>query len=152
MKELLSGTRLLTFTGPGGTGKTRLAIQTATGLLDEFADGCFFVPLSPISDPSLVLSSIPQVLGVQEAGDRPIGETLNEYLEPKELLLVLDNFEQIVEAGSSVWDLLTHSPGLKEYRRARMFARISRALSRPSRGERASASRSSKFWKAISNT
>jgi predicted ATPase/class 3 adenylate cyclase len=113
VKELLANTRLLTLTGPGGTGKTRLAIQTAAALLDEFADGCFFVPLSPISDPSLLLSTIAQVLGVQEAGDRPIGETLNEYLEPKELLLVLDNFEQIVEAGASVGDLLSRAPGVK---------------------------------------
>jgi predicted ATPase/class 3 adenylate cyclase len=113
VKELLVETRLLTMTGPGGTGKTRLAIQAAAALLDEFADGCFFVPLSPISDPSLLLSTIARVLGVQEAGDRPITETLNEYLEPKEILLVLDNFEQILEAGPMVGDLLSHNPRLK---------------------------------------
>jgi predicted ATPase/class 3 adenylate cyclase len=113
VKELLAETRLLTMTGPGGTGKTRMAIEAAAALLDEFADGCFFVPLSTISDPSLFLSTIARVLGVQEAGDRPITETLNEYLEPKEILLVLDNFEQILEAGPMVGDLLSHNPRLK---------------------------------------
>jgi predicted ATPase/class 3 adenylate cyclase len=113
VRELLTETRLLTLTGPGGTGKTRLAIQTAAALLDEFADGCFFVPLSPISDPPLLLSTIAQVLGVQEAGNRPMAETLNEYLGPKELLLVLDNFEQLLEAGPAVAELLERNPRLK---------------------------------------
>jgi predicted ATPase/class 3 adenylate cyclase len=113
VKELLTETQLLTLTGPGGTGKTRLAIQAAAALQDEFADGCFFVPLSPISDPSLLLSTVAQVLGVQEAGDRPMAETLHEYLEPKELLLVLDNFEQILEAGPAVGDLVSSNPRLK---------------------------------------
>jgi len=113
VKELLAETRLLTMTGPGGTGKTRLALQAAAALLDDFADGCFFVPLSPISDHTLLYSTIAQVLGVQEAGDRPMAETLNEYLEPKELLLVLDNFEQILEAGPAVGDLLSHNARLK---------------------------------------
>jgi predicted ATPase/class 3 adenylate cyclase len=113
VKELLAGARLLTLTGPGGTGKTRLAIQAGADLVDAFADGCFFVPLSPISDPSLFLPTIAQALGIQESGERPIQETLGEYLESRELLLLLDNFEQIVEAGPSVAELLTGAPGLK---------------------------------------
>ena len=81
--------RLLTLTGTGGVGKTRLALQIATNLLDNFADSVCFVSLAPISDPDLVLSTIAQTLGLWEAGDRPRMEHLKEYLREKHLLLLL---------------------------------------------------------------
>src|SRR4029079_17222108 len=90
--------RHLTLTGPGGVGKTRLALQAASELFDMFADGVFFVALAPISDPTLVNSIIAQALGIKESG-QPLAEHLKEYLRPKQLLLLLDNFEQVVDAG-----------------------------------------------------
>ena len=84
--------RLLTLTGPGGTGKTRLSLQAAAELLDEFADGVFFVDLAPIGDPALVLPTIAWALGIQEAGDRPLLEQAARLLRDRQALLVLDNF------------------------------------------------------------
>jgi predicted ATPase/class 3 adenylate cyclase len=105
--------RLLTLTGPGGTGKTRLGLQVAAELVDEFEDGVFFVALAPVTDPHLVASAISGSLGVVESGDQPLTETLKDYLHAKELLLLLDNFEQVLEAGSLVGELLAASPRLK---------------------------------------
>ncbi len=105
--------RLVTLTGPGGTGKTRLALQTAAELIDEFSDGAWFVNLAPISDPDLVATTIAQTLGVREAGGQPLAERLNEYLRSKQLLLVLDNFEQVVEAARLLGALLVAAPNLK---------------------------------------
>jgi predicted ATPase/DNA-binding CsgD family transcriptional regulator len=105
--------RLLTFTGPAGTGKTRLALAVATGLHDDFADGVYFVDLAPIRDPELVARSISQMLGIQDAGDQPLIETLRHYLQPRQLALVLDNFEQVVAAAGLVVDLLATCPALK---------------------------------------
>jgi predicted ATPase/class 3 adenylate cyclase/DNA-binding CsgD family transcriptional regulator len=105
--------RLVTLTGPGGTGKTRLGLQVAAEVIDQFGDGVFFVELAPISDPTLVPSAIAQVLGVRDMGGRPIVESLKEYLRRRSLLLVLDNFEQIVLAAPTVADLLASSPGLR---------------------------------------
>lgn len=104
---------LLTLTGPGGIGKTRLALQVAANLLDHFVDGVYFVSLSPISDPELVASAIAQPLGVREAAGRSLQESLQEYLRDKQLLLVLDNFEQILPAAPLVSALLTTCPRLK---------------------------------------
>ena len=89
-------TRLVTLTGPGGTGKTRLALQIAADLLDEFAHGVYFVDLSPVRDPDLALSSIADALGVKEDGDKSLIDTLADYLRDKQMLLVLDNFEQVI--------------------------------------------------------
>jgi predicted ATPase/class 3 adenylate cyclase len=89
---------LLTLTGPGGTGKTRLALQAAAEVLDQVADGAYFVDLAPLSDATLVLSTIAATLGLRESGGTPLEETVTGYLKEKELLLVLDNFEQVLEA------------------------------------------------------
>jgi predicted ATPase/class 3 adenylate cyclase/tetratricopeptide (TPR) repeat protein/DNA-binding XRE family transcriptional regulator len=108
-----SEVRLLTLTGPGGTGKTRLGLQVAAELLDEFEHGVYFVNLAPISDPSLVASAIAQTLGLTETGGQPPAERLQHYLREKQLLLLLDNFEQVLDAASLVAELLAATPQLK---------------------------------------
>src|SRR5919202_3158067 len=105
--------RLVTLTGPGGIGKTRLALQVAAELLNEFANGVWFIDLAPLSTPQLVAARIATTLGVQVAGDEQIVVKLKGYLSEKQLLLVLDNFEQVVEAATLVADLLQAVPGLK---------------------------------------
>jgi predicted ATPase/class 3 adenylate cyclase/Tfp pilus assembly protein PilF len=105
--------RLLTLTGPGGTGKTRLAVQAAAELLDAFTDGVWFVDLAPIHNPELVTPTVAQVLGVKENGEQPLTEQLGTYLRSKQLLLLLDNFEQVVDAATRVADLLAAAPQLK---------------------------------------
>jgi predicted ATPase/class 3 adenylate cyclase len=104
---------LVTLTGTGGVGKTRLGLRVATDLLDDFASGVYFVPLAPISDPDLVVPTIAQALGIQEAGDRPLLEQLQEYLRDRHLLLLLDNFEQVLAAAPRLSDLLSGCPHLK---------------------------------------
>jgi predicted ATPase/DNA-binding CsgD family transcriptional regulator len=104
---------LLTLTGPGGIGKTRLALQVAAHLLDHFVDGVYFVALAPISDPDLVSAAIAQSLGVREAAGRSLQGSLHDYLRDKQLLLVLDNFEQVVAAAPLVGTLLTECRWLK---------------------------------------
>ncbi|GIK37557.1 MAG: hypothetical protein BroJett011_13900 [Chloroflexota bacterium] len=112
-QQLLSGAvRLLTLTGPGGVGKTRLALAVAADLREAFAHGVWFVDLAPVSDPDLVLAAIAQALGVHEAGSRPFIETLKSYLHKRQLLLILDNFEQVLPAASSLAELLTSCPDL----------------------------------------
>lgn len=110
--------RLLTLTGPPGTGKTRLSLAAANQLATDLPHGAFFVPLAPITDPELVLVTIGQALGVTEparAGDglAPLRQALKEFLRPRRLLLVLDNFEQVTSAAAVVTDLLAAAPGLK---------------------------------------
>jgi predicted ATPase/class 3 adenylate cyclase len=112
-RRLLDGTRLLTFTGPGGTGKTRLALQLGVEVLDHFPDGVYFAPLAPIADPALVPSTVGQILGLQEAGGQPLVERLLDFLREKRLLLILDNFEQILPAAPFVSDLLKTTDRLK---------------------------------------
>ena len=104
--------RLLTLLGVGGIGKTHLSIQVATQLRDHFTDGVCFVGLAPISDPSLVPSSIAHELGLQEAGARPLVETVKAWLREKHFLLLLDNFEQIVSAAPLLEDMLAACPRL----------------------------------------
>ncbi len=106
------GVRLLTLTGPGGTGKTRLALQGAADLLDDYKDGVFFVALAPLSDPTLVVSTIAQALGVKESGGRSVLQCLQDYLREKTLLLALDNFEQVAAAAPQVAGLLADAPRL----------------------------------------
>ena len=104
-------TRLLTLTGPGGTGKTRLALQTAAEVLDDFVDGAWFVDLAAIRDPALVGPRIAEALGVREEGGRPLAEALVERLRDKRLLL-LDNFEQVMDAAELAHQLLAHCSGV----------------------------------------
>jgi predicted ATPase/class 3 adenylate cyclase len=104
---------ILTLTGPGGMGKTRLSLQVAAELLEHFADGAFFVPLEPVNDQALVASTIARTFQVSEAGGRPLLEILEDYLRDKQMLLVLDNFEQVLGAGSVVSRLVGAAPGLK---------------------------------------
>jgi predicted ATPase/class 3 adenylate cyclase len=105
--------RLVTLTGPGGMGKTRLGLQVAADLLDDFTNGVYFVNLAPISDPAPVPSAIAKALGIVEAGGRQIPDLLKEYLRDKRMLLLLDNFEQVMDAAPLVSNLLATAPGLK---------------------------------------
>jgi predicted ATPase/class 3 adenylate cyclase len=110
--ELLRSHRLVTLTGPGGRGKTRLALQLAADLVEEFPDGAFFVDLAPLSDPELLLSTIAQALDLQEHQGQPLAATLADYLRDRQLVLLLDNFEQLLDAAHAVADLLAVTPGL----------------------------------------
>jgi predicted ATPase/DNA-binding CsgD family transcriptional regulator len=114
VRTLLSSSvvRLLTLTGTGGVGKTRLALAVAETLQGVFADGICFVPLSVVSGPELVIPAIAQALG-QQTGNRPIFEIVQSYLQDKSLLLVLDNFEQVIKATSYLSTLLSSCPQLK---------------------------------------
>jgi predicted ATPase/DNA-binding CsgD family transcriptional regulator len=105
--------RLLTLTGAGGVGKTRLGLQAATELIEDFADGVCFVPLAPLSDSDLVVPTIAQAVGLREAEDLLLTNLLKAYLHHKHLLLLLDNFEQVGGAALHVMDLLTTCPKLK---------------------------------------
>jgi predicted ATPase/class 3 adenylate cyclase len=104
--------RLVTLTGPGGTGKTRLALAVAAEALDTFPDGVWFVDLAPLTDPALVIPGIAGVLGVREAGGQLLLRTVEAFLASKRLLLVLDNFEQILDAAPQLAELLTACPRL----------------------------------------
>ena len=105
--------RLLTLTGTGGVGKTRLGFEVASEMIDDFADGACFVSLAPISDPDLVLPTIAQTLGLRELGDQPFVERLIAYLHEKDLLLFLDNFEQVIGAAPTLIALLGRCLSLK---------------------------------------
>jgi predicted ATPase len=119
-----NGTRLLTLTGPGGTGKTRLSLEVAAGLLGDFQDGVFVVSLAPVSDPILVMSTIAQALGVREVEGKSLARSVQDYLRDKQMLLVLDNFEQVMEAAPVVSDLLTVAPRLKVLATSRALLRL----------------------------
>ena len=106
VKNLLGSTRLLTLTGPGGSGKTRLALRVASDVLDRFPDGVFFVELAPISEPDLVPSAIASALRKGEEGARSVLETLVIELRYQRSLLVLDNFEQVIEASPVIGKLM----------------------------------------------
>ncbi len=104
VKRLLEGTRLLTVTGVGGVGKTRLALQVGGDLLDQFPDGVWLVELAALSDPTLVPQAVATALGVREEPHRPLGETVLDYLREKRLLLILDNSEHLIEACAELAD------------------------------------------------
>jgi predicted ATPase/DNA-binding SARP family transcriptional activator len=123
-------TRLLTLTGTGGTGKTRLCLQVAAAALPDFADGVWFVLLAAITDPTLVAATIARQLGLQESpGMPPWPDVLAAYLREKELLLVLDNFERIVTAAPQLAEWLTAAPRLKILITSRVSLHLSIAQS-----------------------
>ena len=105
--------RLVTLTGPGGVGKTRLALQASTALLDDYTAGAFVVNLAPVIDPARVPAMIAEALNIKESADQSIGETLQRDLRSKRLLLVLDNFEHLLNAAPVVAELLVAAPQLK---------------------------------------
>lgn len=105
--------RLLTLTGPGGVGKTRLGVEAARGLVTEFTDGGFFVPLAEVSDPGLVPTTLARALGIRETSDRSVTAALLEHFATREVLLVLDNVEQVATAAPLLVDLLAAGAGLR---------------------------------------
>lgn len=105
--------RLLTITGAGGIGKTRLALEVASLVLDDFTGGAFFIDLAPITDPNQIVSTIAQTLDIQEEAGHPLVETLKDDLREKELLLLLDNFEHLIGSAPFVTDLLTAAARIK---------------------------------------
>ncbi len=115
---------LVTLTGPGGSGKTHLALHVAAALADAFDDGVWFVPLASITDPALVPSALARVLGLREGGDTPLTARLTTFLRGKRVLLVLDNLEQVVEAAPLVGDLLTSCPSVSILATSRVRLRL----------------------------
>ena len=106
LQTVLSDHRLITLTGPGGAGKTRLAIEVASEVVHDFRDGAWLVELAPLSDPDLVAQAVAQALGVREAPGRPLIGALLEHLEGREALLVLDNCEHLIDACATLADAL----------------------------------------------
>jgi predicted ATPase/class 3 adenylate cyclase len=117
--------RMLTLTGPGGAGKTRLALQAAADLLDDFGDGVFFVALAGVAELSLVVPTIAQAVGIRETGGLAPEEALERFLHERELLLVLDNLEHLLDAAPQVSDLVLKAPSLKAIASSRAPLRIS---------------------------
>jgi DNA-binding winged helix-turn-helix (wHTH) protein len=105
--------KLLTLTGVGGTGKTRLAQEIALRMLPDFSDGAFFVALDAVKNAELVVPAIAQTLGVKEASGKSIVEMLKEFLREKQMLLIADNFEQVVLAAPFINEIIRHAPRLK---------------------------------------
>ncbi len=125
VREILAAHRLVTLTGPGGIGKTRLGLQVAAEALADFRDGAFFVDLSALISPELVASEIIGILRVRSEQGREVLDTLGDYLSEKELLLVLDNFEQVLDAGPSVLArLLRIAPAVKALATSRVPLRL----------------------------
>src|ERR1700751_1123985 len=110
-RRLLAASYLVTLTGPGGSGKTRLCIALAAEVAGDYPDGVFFVPLAPVRDPGLVPSSIAPRIGPQAARDRPLMEHLVSQLRDRQLLIVLDNFEHLLAAAPVVTELLRETSG-----------------------------------------
>jgi predicted ATPase len=105
--------RLVTLTGPGGTGKTRLGLEVARSIQANFPHGVYFVDLASISEPDLLVTTAAHTIGIREGGGRPPLENLKDYLSNKEIFLLFDNFEQIIGAAPVVAELLASSPGIK---------------------------------------
>lgn len=114
VRRLFAQTRLLTLSGVGGVGKTRLAIEVAAGLRDEFPEGICFIDLAPLADPQLLIATIAHAFGLRDAGKQPLAERLERYLRPRKILLVLDNCEHMVGACARLAEsLLQACPHLR---------------------------------------
>ncbi|HUX87396.1 MAG TPA: AAA family ATPase [Chloroflexota bacterium] len=122
--KLLNLGRLLTLTGPGGCGKTRLAVELAHRVETEFADGIVFVELSSIRDAELFSATVAQSLGIRPGRDRAAWEVVRQYLRPRQTLLILDNFEQVVDAAPQVPSLLNSCPRLRVIVTSRAALRV----------------------------
>jgi predicted ATPase/DNA-binding CsgD family transcriptional regulator len=125
VKKLLDTTRLLTLTGTGGTGKTRLALRLAIDIAETFADGVYFIDLAPLTDHMLVAKAVAETLGVFENPDESLSNTLKRGLAQRNVLLVMDNFEHVIEAAPLVSELLAASPSLKILATSRESLRLS---------------------------
>lgn len=125
IKERLLSARLVTLTGPGGAGKTRLSQQVTAAVAADYADGAIFVYLAAVAAPDLVSMIIAQTLGLVERPDLPLIESLRRFLRQKQMLLVLDNFEHVLEAAPLVTDLLAESPRLTVLATSREALRLS---------------------------
>ena len=124
VSDLLEKARLVTLTGPGGTGKTRLSIEVARRISGRYADGVAWVPLATITSEGLVPAAIMQVLELKQDAERPMEDVLKDYLRDKKLLLVLDNFEQIIQAAPSLQHLLEQCPDLRFLVTSRIVLRL----------------------------
>jgi predicted ATPase/class 3 adenylate cyclase len=123
--ELLTRSRLLTLTGPGGTGKTRLSLEIAARALAHYPDGVYFIELAPISQPELVAPTIAQTLGLPDRGGRTSVDRLTDHIGDRRTLLVLDNFEQVTEAAPEINALLAACPNLTVLTSSRSVLRVS---------------------------
>jgi predicted ATPase/DNA-binding CsgD family transcriptional regulator len=124
-RRLLAGSYLVTLTGPGGSGKTRLGIALAAEVAGDYPDGVCFVPLAPVRDPDLVPSTIAQSLGLQDARDRPLMDHLVSQLRDRQMLLVLDNFEHLLAGAPAVARLLRETSALRILASSRSPLRVS---------------------------
>ncbi len=124
-KRLLQDSYLVTLTGPGGSGKTRLCIALAATVADDYPDGVYFVPLAPVRDPGLAPSTIAQSIGLQDARDRPLMEHLVSQLRERQLLIVLDNFEHLLEGAPVVTRLLEETRAVRILVSSRSPLRVS---------------------------
>jgi predicted ATPase len=121
---LEGGARLVTLTGPGGVGKTRLAAAVARAVAGRFEDGLFYVALSPVSDPNLVATSVAQAAGLKlSSGEEPVA-SLVEFLAGRQILLVIDNFEHLMPAADVISELLTQSPRIQILLTSRELLRV----------------------------
>jgi predicted ATPase/class 3 adenylate cyclase len=125
VRQALAQNRLVTLTGPGGIGKTRLSLEVTGGLVREFRHGAWFVELAHVTDAALVAGTIAQVFHLQEISGRRIADILKDYLRDQETLLVLDNFEQVIEAAMLVKELLLAAPRVKILVTSRITLRVS---------------------------
>jgi predicted ATPase/DNA-binding SARP family transcriptional activator len=132
IKKILAGTHLLTLTGVGGTGKTRLALQVSADLIDEFQDGVWLVELAPLQDPALVEKTVAALFRVRGKADIPLSELLVEHIQRKRLLLILDNCEHVVEACAQLAEfLLRKAPEVKILATSRVHLNLAGEVNYP---------------------